>query len=282
MKNRFNSIFAALLAFAASPSVRAAENNAAPKTQEPPQSANPQDLDKSSDAGVLKADAFNDAKLTDSSAKYSINPAILRAEVLLDRSHNSPGVIDGRDGANFEHALAAYEKSHDLKVTKALGSEVWSSLTSGSDAPVVTKYTLTDKDVAGPFYPDLPKDYGELAKLKEIGYRSPSQKIAALFHMSETLLQTLNPNADLSKSGTEILVTNIAAGPIKGSIKKIAVNKTTGQVIGYDAHGDALVSYPATIGSQELPSPSGTYKIKGVAFNPIYYYDPDKNSPRQQ
>jgi lipoprotein-anchoring transpeptidase ErfK/SrfK len=23
--------------------------------------------------------------------------------------------------------------------------------------------------------------------------------------------------------------------------------------------------------------PSGTYKIKGVAYNPIYYYDPDKN-----
>ena len=38
-----------------------------------------------------------------------------------------------------------------------------------------------------------------------------------------------------------------------------------------------LVAYPATIGSRELPSPSGTYKVKGVAYNPIYYYDPDKN-----
>ena len=38
-----------------------------------------------------------------------------------------------------------------------------------------------------------------------------------------------------------------------------------------------VVAYPATIGSQELPSPSGSYKIKGIAFNPVYYYDPDKN-----
>jgi lipoprotein-anchoring transpeptidase ErfK/SrfK len=38
-----------------------------------------------------------------------------------------------------------------------------------------------------------------------------------------------------------------------------------------------LSIFEATIGSRELPSPSGTYKVKGVAYNPIYYYDPDKN-----
>ena len=46
---------------------------------------------------------------------------------------------------------------------------------------------------------------------------------------------------------------------------------------GYDRKGHVLVAYPATVGSRELPSPSGTYKVKGVAYNPIYYYDPDKN-----
>ena len=57
----------------------------------------------------------------------------------------------------------------------------------------------------------------------------------------------------------------------------IVVDKKKSQVLGYDREGHVLVAYPATIGSRELPSPSGTYKVKGVAYNPIYYYDPDKN-----
>jgi hypothetical protein len=40
-------------------------------------------------------------------------------------------------------------------------------------------------------------------------------------------------------------------------------------VLGYDRKGHVLVAYPATIGSRELPSPSGTYKVKGVAYNPV-------------
>ena len=64
------------------------------------------------------------------------------------------------------------------------------------------EYVLTDQDVEGPFFPNLPKDYGELAKLKVMGYRNPSQKIGAMFHMGEDLLATLNPGVDLSKAGT--------------------------------------------------------------------------------
>jgi len=62
-----------------------------------------------------------------------------------------------------------------------------------------------------------------------------------------------------------------------GTLKTIVVDKKKSQVLGYDREGHVLVAYPATIGSRELPSPSGTYKVKGVAYNPIYYYDPDKN-----
>jgi lipoprotein-anchoring transpeptidase ErfK/SrfK len=276
MKMKFNKSAFVFATLAVSWSVGAwAQGNDQPETAPPA----PQEKNDTSTppAPAFSADMFDDAKLTDGVIKNGINPAIVRAEVLLDRTHNSPGVIDGRDGLNFEHALAAYEKRHDLNVTKGLDEKVWSSLTGDDTTPVVITYKLTDKDVAGPFFPDLPKDYGELAKLKEIGYRTPSQKIAAIFHMSETLLQALNPDADLTKAGTEILVTNVVAKPAEGTIKKVTVNKTTSQVLGLDAHGHVLVSYPATIGSEELPSPSGTYKIKGIAFNPVYYYDPDKN-----
>jgi hypothetical protein len=149
-------------------------------------------------------DIINSAKVTDTRGSDGVSPAIVRAEVMLDRVHASPGVIDGRDGENFLHALEIYEKAKGLKVTKGLDDNVWSSLLAESGGPVLMEYVLTDQDVEGPFFPNLPKDYGELAKLKAMGYRNPSQKIGAMFHMGEDLLATLNPGVDLSKAGTKI------------------------------------------------------------------------------
>ena len=158
-------------------------------------------------------DIINSAKVTDTRGSDGISPAIVRAEVMLDRVHASPGVIDGRDGENFLHALEIYEKAKGLKVTKGLGDNVWSSLLAESGGPVLMEYVLTDQDVEGPFFPNLPKDYGELAKLKAMGYRNPSQKIGAMFHMGEDLLATLNPGVDLSKAGTKILVAEVKRQP---------------------------------------------------------------------
>ena len=219
-------------------------------------------------------DVVNKAKVGDVGVKDGVSPAILRAEVMLDRLHASPGVIDGRDGENFEHAVETYEKVKGLKVGKGLDDQVWAKLLSESGAPVLQTYKLTADDVAGPFYPDLPTDYAQLAKLPTLGYRSPAQKIGAKFHLGETLLAALNPGVDLGKAGATILATMVTPEPIHDKLKTIVVDKTTRQVVGYDADGRILVAYPATIGSQALPSPSGTYKVRGVAHNPIYYYDP--------
>ena len=223
-------------------------------------------------------DLVNNAKLSDGPVtKDGVSPAVLRAEVLLDRVHTSPGVIDGKDGANFSHALESYEDVKHLAPAKTLNEATWSALMTEGGPPVLKTYVLTDADVAGPFLPNLPKDYGELAKLKTIGYRNPSQKIGAKFHMGEDLLAALNPGLDLSKAGTQIVVTDVTAKPIREKVATIIVDKAKSQVRGYDRSGRLIIANPATIGSQELPSPSGTYKVRGVAYNPIYYYDPDKN-----
>ena len=218
--------------------------------------------------------SINDATWETKGIKDGVEPAVLRAEVMLDRLHVSPSVIDGKTGTNFEHALETYEKENDLHVTKALDKDVWDSLVERAGAPVLIDYTLSDTDVAGPFFPDLPKDYAKLAALKTIGYRNVAQKLGAKFHMGEDLLAALNPGVDLGKSGAHILVADTAGPPVRGRIERIFVDKGRSQVFGYDAKGRVLLAVPATIGSQELPSPSGTYKVKGVAWNPIYYYNP--------
>src|ERR1700716_3925372 len=163
-------------------------------------------------------DIINSAKLTDTGGNDGISPAIVRAEVMLDRVHASPGVIDGRDGENFVHARESYKKAKGPRATKGLGDKVWSSLLAESGGPVLMEYVLTEQDVEGPFFPNLPRDYGELAKLKAMGYRNPSQKIGAMFHIGENLLTALNPGVDLSKAGTKILVADGKQQPIDGTL----------------------------------------------------------------
>lgn len=38
--------------------------------------------------------------------------------------------------------------------------------------------------------------------------------------------------------------------------------------------GKLLASYPATIGSDRFPSPSGSMEVRAIAAEPIYYFDP--------
>jgi lipoprotein-anchoring transpeptidase ErfK/SrfK len=52
------------------------------------------------------------------------------------------------------------------------------------------------------------------------------------------------------------------------------VEKAARDVRAYDKDGKLVAFYPATIGSSEKPAPSGTFKVRRVAFNPDYHYNP--------
>ncbi len=57
----------------------------------------------------------------------------------------------------------------------------------------------------------------------------------------------------------------------------LIADKVNAQLTGYDASGKLVVAYPATIGSEELPSPSGTHVVDAIAIDAAYYYNPDIN-----
>ncbi len=207
----------------------------------------------------------------------SVEPVVLKAEILLDRAHAPPGVIDGRLGGNVTKAIAVFQTTHGLPVDGKLSQPVWDALGGDSAAPVLGRYEITKEDVAGPFYPDLPSDYAELAKLPAAGYHSAAEMFGERFHMDKKFLQALNPGVDLGTPGTTIIVAQVESLPLASKIARIDVDKSKGQVQAYDAQNNLIVAYPATIGSEELPSPSGSYTVKGVAWHPVYTYDPKKN-----
>jgi lipoprotein-anchoring transpeptidase ErfK/SrfK len=221
----------------------------------------------------MSADAINMAEMP--KAAKGLQPGMVKAEVLLDRLHFSPGVIDGAGGDNFRKALAAFEISQQLEGNGQLDQAVWAKLTDRSQDPVVVQYTITDADVKGPFVPNIPPKMEDMAKLSNLGYRSSSERLAAKFHMDEKLLKALNPGKSLSHAGESILVANVKSVDEQVRAGKVEVDKRSKSVRAIGTNGELLATYPASIGSQEKPAPTGTYQVRKVVQNPTYHYNPD-------
>ena len=196
-------------------------------------------------------------------------------QVYLDRQGMSPGVIDGLMGSNVQKALDAYAESTGERIDPANTDDVLQRLSS-TGGLALTTYEITSADAAENFVASIPADYSEKAKLDRLGFTSASEMLAERFHMDEAFLKSLNPGVDFSRPGTRIKV--VSPGTAKtGSVTRIVADKGRKQVRGYDASGQLVVAYPATIGSADTPSPSGEVRIERVARNPGYTYNPKIN-----
>lgn len=206
------------------------------------------------------------------------DPAVVRAQILLDRTRFSPGIVDGLGGENTRQAIAAFEEAHDLPVDGALDATVFERLAAGDARPVLMDYTISEADAAGPFIGAVPEDIEAMARLETVGYADAREALAEKFHMSEALLDALNPGIDFSRAGQTIVVAATGTSGLQGEVARIVVDKDESSVRAFDADGRLLAFYPATIGSGETPSPSGTHTVRAIAPRPNYTYDPSRVS----
>jgi lipoprotein-anchoring transpeptidase ErfK/SrfK len=197
---------------------------------------------------------------------------MVRIQVLLDRAHFSPGVIDGYDGENVRKAVSAYQEANNLPVNGVADDTLLTRLEQTDSAPALVAYTLSSEDVAGPFV-DVPSDLEAMSRLERVGYESAEEAVAEKFHMDDDLLRTLNPGADFTQAGTEIVVAN-GGGELDRQVASVEVDVAEGAVRAFDASNQLVAYYPATIGSGDAPAPIGEHTVRGVAFDPTYRYDP--------
>lgn len=220
---------------------------------------------------------------------------VLAAQVMLDAAGFSPGEIDGKAGANFSRAVAAYQESRGLETSGRADEATLDRLRQDfRGRPPVISYTITEADVAGPFQPEIPKDLIAQSKLPSLDYRTPLEAIAEKFHASPVLLTSLNPGQTFMQAGASIAVPNVMptepppsvpdqksgtpanADPKSGvQSVRIVVTKRTSALTVEDSNGRVLFFAPVTTGSEHDPLPIGKWKVTGVQRMPVFHYNPD-------
>lgn len=237
-----------------------------PDVGEPAPSDQPSTVSKPSDIGKVTVDP---------SLSLGSRQDIAALQILLDRGGASPGVIDGRFGSNVDKALLAFREitGTQLKTTDTAAIKEALAVTGGD---AFAQYEITPQDAAGPYVASVPEDYSQKAKLDRLSYTSVTEALAERFHMDENYLKAINPGANFNRPGTIIKVANFGK-LVSTPVARIVADKGKKQVFAYDETGKLVAAYPATIGSTDTPSPTGTHTVSRIAFDPNYTYNPNLN-----
>ncbi|MGP4789146.1 L,D-transpeptidase family protein [Psychrobacter sp. 1Y11] len=198
-----------------------------------------------------------------------------RLQALLNWNHSGVGSVDGYWGKNTRKAMQAFQKANGLNITDKLSAETWDALMASETLarqPVLVRYELTPDDV-NIKTTTIPAGAEAKSKLEGMYYESVLEALAEKFHMSDSYLKSLNPQASF-EAGETITVYN-PGNPNTTPVSRVVADKTTETLYAYDDQGNLVASYPTTVGSTATPSPTGTHEVQVKVNGPNYTYTGD-------
>jgi hypothetical protein len=195
----------------------------------------------------IDPDLVSDANLAEPLGDGSRGSATLRAQILLDRAHCSPGELNAAWSFRMRQAVEAFQGSHEVPVTGRVDAATWAALNQG-DPAVLKAYTVAAGDTAA--------------------------VLAERFHSAADLLSSLNPGRDWTRPGLVITVPavrgtlNAAKTTPPEMAAQVVVSARAGLVRLFDARSRLLASYPASAGSRGVPGREAALRIARVRRQP--------------
>ena len=239
---------------------------------------------------------------------------VMQAQVVLDRLGFTPGVVDGKEGLSTRNAVAGFQEAKGLTITGQLDEPTRHALAQWNNIPATRVITIPAAFASGQFapLPEQPEAQAKLSalgyesldeKLAE-RFHTTVETLQALNPRpgtpppTATATATATPPAGTSyfKAGDKVRVPNVGAdiidpaavtdadwrntlaslgvGSSQPKVDKIVVSKSKGTLKAYDGAGKLVGMFTATMGSEHDPLPLGNWKVKGVAHNPPFHYNP--------
>ncbi|HSX56499.1 MAG TPA: L,D-transpeptidase [Sphingomonas sp.] len=229
-------------------------------------------------------------------AGSALSRDILHVQVILDQLGFSPGILDGREGQSLTAALQGFQISRQIPVTGKMDARTLQALHPHRAIRPTRILRLTADSLAGPYVRPWPKDPQAQAKLKTMGYRSAIEKLAEMFHTTPQVLIELNSPDTRLAPGVPVQVPNavpasrdypadwkpewrktlsdLNVSATQPKAGRIVVDKSDKVLRVFDKQGKLAAQFSVTTGSTRDPLPIGSWKIRGVATNPEFHYNP--------
>lgn len=197
---------------------------------------------------------------------------VLEAQIALARRALSPGVLDGVMGPQTRAAILAFQRQLGLPETMELDEATRARLLL--EKPPFTTFTITSNDLAR-LQPLSPTWLGKSLQ-SALEYETILELVAEKARASPNLIRRLNPQVDWDRvtAGTVVRIPDIADPELPGraAFLVISLGEKTLQV--FDAHTNLLAHFPCSIAARVEKRPLGLLRVRAIAPNPNYTFDP--------